>query len=149
MKIKGALQVIEITLVCVIIIAVLSSNKVPHYGIENIQFSIFTEKTSYNVGEKIEASILITNSNEYVVIYPPILTIQVSSSLNGKSLRGGYLAYLTPGHTTSTMSPHSSYPILEFVNATFTPTEKGDLLITYTIKGNEFTLSVNKTIQIK
>jgi len=47
------------------------------------------------------------------------------------------------------MLHHYSYLMLKFVNATFTPTEKGDLTITYTIKGSEFTLSVDKTIQIK
>src|SRR4030065_2565889 len=92
---------------------------------------------------------MLTNPNGYVVKYPPITFLRMSGSLNGKPLRGGTLAYLTPGSTTSTISPNSSFPINDFAPAHFTPTEKGDLIITYTIKGIEFTLSGNKTIQIK
>ena len=149
MKNKEVLLVIAFILVCVVIFSIFNSDIVPHYGFERIQFSIFTEKTSYNVGEKIEVSIMITNPNGYVVKYPSITFLSVSGSLNGKPLRGGYAAYLTPGHITSTILPHSSFPINDFASASFTPTEKGDLIISYTIKGIEFTLSDEKSIQIK
>jgi hypothetical protein len=149
MKNKEVLLVIAFILVCVVIFSIFNSDIVPHYGFERIQFSIFTEKTSYNVGEKIEVSIMITNPNGYVVEYPSITYLRVSGSLNGKPLRGGYDAYLTPGHTTSTILPHLSFPINDFALTTFTPTEKGDLIISYTIKGIEFTLSDEKSIQIK
>ena len=137
------------TLACATIIILTITNMVPRYGIENIQFNIITDKASYTLGEEIKACAEVANPHDYSVNYPSLLSISISTSINGKPLDKGGIVYLTPVHETSTVKPHTSYTLAPFANVTLAPTERGDFVLTYIIQGVKFTQSVNKTIQIR